>query len=501
MKKVVIIGSGFAGISAASFMAKAGWQVTVVEKQSMPGGRARKFTQDGFTFDMGPSWYWMPDVFERYFNCFDKKLSDYYDLIRLDPSYRVYWENAFYDIPANFEELQFLFESIEKGAAANLEVFLKEAAYKYEVGINKLVHKPGRSVTEFLDLDLAKGVLKLDVFTSMQKHVAKYFTHPRLRFLMEFPVLFLGALPQHTPALYSLMNYADIKLGTWYPRGGMYSIVDGMYRLAIELGVQFKFNQEVTSIDIVNGVAERVLTRSTIDKETELFVYDADVVIGGADYHHIETKLLPMQYRSYSDDYWDKRVMAPSCLLYYIGLNKKLKNILHHSLFFDVDFVKHGIEIYTEPKWPTDPLFYVSATTVTEPAGAPENCENLFFLIPVATGLTGDTEELRDLYFYKIVERFEKLTGETIVDSIVFKKSYSVSDFVDDYGAFKGNAYGLANTLMQTAILKPSIKSRKVNNLYFTGQLTVPGPGVPPSLISGEVVAKEICKEFKFLKV
>ena len=501
MKKVVIIGSGFAGISAASFMAKAGWQVTVVEKQSMPGGRARKFTQDGFTFDMGPSWYWMPDVFERYFNCFDKKLSDYYDLIRLDPSYRVYWESAFYDIPANFEELQSLFESIEKGAAANLEVFLKEAAYKYEVGINKLVHKPGRSVTEFLDLDLAKGVLKLDVFTSMQKHVAKYFTNPRLRFLMEFPVLFLGALPQHTPALYSLMNYADIKLGTWYPKGGMYSIVDGMYRLAIELGVQFKFNQEVTNIDIINGVAERVITRSTIDKETELTIFDADVVIGGADYHHIETKLLPSQYRSYSDAYWEKRVMAPSCLLYYIGLNKKLKNILHHSLFFDVDFVKHGIEIYTEPKWPTDPLFYVSATTVTEPAGAPENCENLFFLIPVATGLAGDTEKLRDLYFYKIVERFEKLTGESIVDSIVFKKSYSVSDFVDDYSAFKGNAYGLANTLMQTAILKPSVKSRKVNNLYFTGQLTVPGPGVPPSLISGEVVAKEICKEFKFLKV
>ena len=501
MKKVVIIGGGFAGISAASFMAKAGWQVTVVENQSMPGGRARKFTQDGFTFDMGPSWYWMPDVFERYFSCFDRKLSDYYELTRLDPSYRVYWENDFYDIPADYKALQSLFESIETGAAIKLDAFLKEAAYKYDVGINKLVHKPGRSVSEFIDLDLAKGVLKLDVFTSMQKHVAKYFTHPRLRFLMEFPVLFLGALPQHTPALYSLMNYADIKLGTWYPKGGMYSIVDGMHRLATELGVQFMFNQEVTRIDIINGKAKGVITRSSIDTEAEPIIFDADVVIGGADYHHIETKLLPPEYRSYNNAYWDKRVMAPSCLLYYIGLNKKLKNILHHSLFFDVDFAKHGAEIYSDPKWPADPLFYVSATTVTEAAGAPGNCENLFFLIPVATGLSGDTEELRDLYFYKIVERFEKLTGESIVNSIVLKKTYSVSNFVDDYNAFKGNAYGLANTLMQTAILKPSIKSKKVSNLFFTGQLTVPGPGVPPSLISGEVVAKEIVKEFKTLKV
>jgi phytoene desaturase len=498
VKKVVIIGSGFAGMSAASFMAKAGWQVTVVEKQSMPGGRARQFSQDGFTFDMGPSWYWMPDVFERYFACFDRKLSDYYELIRLDPSYRVYWENDAYDIPADFEALQSLFESVETGAAAKLVAFLKEAAYKYEVGINKLVHKPGRSVTEFIDMDLAKGVLKLDVFTSMQKHVAKYFTHPRLRFLMEFPVLFLGALPQHTPALYSLMNYADIKLGTWYPKGGMYSIVDGMYRLAKELGVTFLFNQEVTNIEVVNGEAKAVLTRSVQDGQENSF--EADVVIGGADYHHVETKLLPQEYRSYNDAYWEKRVMAPSCLLYYIGLNKKLKNILHHSLFFDVDFAKHGTEIYIEPQWPTDPLFYVSATTVTEQDAAPENCENLFFLIPVATGLEGDTEELRDRYFYKIVERFEKLTGETILDSVVFKKSYSVSNFVDDYNAFKGNAYGLANTLMQTAILKPSIKSKKVNNLFFTGQLTVPGPGVPPSLISGEVVAKEIVKEFKLIK-
>ncbi len=496
MKKALIIGSGFAGLSAASYMAKAGWEVQVLEKHDIPGGRARKFSEAGFTFDMGPSWYWMPDVFEAYFNSFDKKVADYYELNRLDPSYRVYWQDSYIDVPADYNKLRDLFESMEPGAARQLDIFLNEAAYKYEVGINKLVRKPGRSLGEFLDIDLAKGLLKLDVFTSMKNHVGKFFKHPQLKFLMEFPVLFLGALPEQTPALYSLMNYADIKLGTWFPKDGMYAIADGMYRLAKELGVQFQFNQNVLSINMEGGTARSVSAISTSEGSV-VSHYEADVVIGAADYHFIESSLLPLQYRSYTEKYWNNRTMAPSCLLYYVGVNRKIKNLLHHSLFFDVDFQQHGHEIYSDPKWPTEPLFYLSATSVTEPETAIPGGETLFFLIPVAAGLNGDTEELRDVYFEKILNRFEQLTGENIKDDIVYKKSYSVSDFVSDYNAFKGNAYGLANTLMQTAILKPSVKSKKVSNLFYTGQLTVPGPGVPPALISGEIVAKEIIKEFK----
>jgi len=493
VKKVIVIGSGFAGMSAASFLAKEGWAVTVLEKQSMPGGRGRVFSEDGFTFDMGPSWYWMPDVFERYFNCFGKKVSDYYQLIRLDPSYRVFYNDGPIDIPADYEALQLLFDSIEPGSSLQLNKFLQEAAYKYEVGINKLVHKPGKSISEFLDMDLAKGLLRLDVFTSMKKHVRKFFQHPKLIQLIEFPVLFLGALPADIPALYSLMNYADIKLGTWYPQGGMYHIADAMYQLASELGVEFKFNCDVQKINVVNGKATNILA---IENNQQVN-YEADLIVGGADYHFIETTLLDPPYASYSSDYWNKRVMAPSCLLYYIGLNKKLKNISHHSLFFDVDFDKHGAEIYSTPKWPSDPLFYVSAPSVTDPTVAPEGNENLFFLIPIAAGLEGDDDVTREKYFEMIVNRYEKAIRQNIKESIVYKRSYSVTDFKSDYNAFKGNAYGLANTLMQTSILKPSIKSKKVNNLYYTGQLTVPGPGVPPSLISGEVVAKEIIKDFK----
>ena len=495
MKNIVVIGSGFAGLSTACFLAKAGFAVTVVEKQATPGGRARQLIQDGFTFDIGPSWYWMPDVFERFFNEFEKKVSDYYSLDRLDPSYRIYWQDGEMNVPANYNELKSLFESIEQGSGVQLDKFLAEANYKYQVGINKLVHKPGQSIAEFLDWDVIKGVFKLDVFTNMKKHVGKYFKNPKLQQLMEFPVLFLGALPQNTPALYSLMNYADIKLGTWYPQGGMYKIVEGIYSLANELGVKFEFNSDVQQINVVDGKAKSITYNQTTQHLP--ITVGADVVISAADYHFTETKLLPEKSRTYSNEYWNKRTMAPSCLLYYIGVNKKLKNILHHTLFFDTDFGVHGKEIYDSPAWPTDPLFYVSATSVTDKTTAPIGSENLFFLIPVASGLQGDTEELRDKYFDRIVKRFEEKIGEKIIDNIVYKKSYSVSNFVHDYNSFRGNAYGLANTLMQTAVLKPSCKSKKVINLFYTGQLTVPGPGVPPSLISGEVVAKEVIKYLK----
>jgi phytoene desaturase len=494
LKNIVIIGSGFAGLSAACFLAKAGYHVTVVEKQKMPGGRARQLIENGFVFDMGPSWYWMPDVFELFFNQFGKKVSDYYTLERLDPSYKIYWQDDEMNLPASYNQLKNLFETIEQGSGEQLDKFLAEAEYKYQVGINKLVHKPGQSVTEFLDWDVIKGVFKLDVFANMKKHVGKYFKHPKLQQLMEFPVLFLGALPQNTPALYSLMNYADVKLGTWYPQGGMYKIVEGMYSLAKELGVRFEFNCDVEKINVENGIATSLTTNHQPSTTNQ---FDADVVISAADYHFTETKLLPQNCRTYSSEYWNKRVMAPSCLLYYVGINKKLTNVLHHSLFFDTSFEIHGKEIYEKPEWPSNPLFYVSVTSVSDKTTAPEGYENLFFLIPVASGLQGDTEELRDKYFKKIVERFEEKIGQKISDSIVYKKSYSVSNFVNDYNSFRGNAYGLANTLMQTAVLKPSCKSKKVKNLFYTGQLTVPGPGVPPSLISGEVVAKEVIKYLK----
>ena len=486
MKKIAVIGSGFAGIAAATCLAKEGYEVTVLEKNSTAGGRARKFEANGFMFDMGPSWYWMPDVFEKYFNLFGKSTSHFYQLTRLDPSYRVFYsKERIWDIPAGEGSLINFFEQIETGSGARLKKFLEEGKYKYEVGINDLVYKPGLSLAELMDMKLVRGIFKMHVFQSVATYVRKHFNDPALVQLLEFPVLFLGAPAHKTPALYTLMNYADMALGTWYPAGGMHKIVEGMVALATSLGVKFEFNSEVDKIFVENKMATALSVKGS--------VRSFDYIVAGADYHHVEQKLLSTEHRRYSEGYWQKRAMAPSSLIFYLGLNKRIKNLLHHNLFFDKDFGLHAKEIYETPQWPSDPLFYVSCPSKTDSTVAPPGQENIFILIPVAPGLT-DNESTREKYFNLVISRMESLTGEPFRENIVYKRSYAHADFITDYHAFKGNAYGLANTILQTANLKPSIINKKVGNLFYTGQLTVPGPGVPPSLISGQVVARELIK-------
>ena len=488
-KAAIVIGSGVSGLSAAAYLAKAGFKVTVLEKNNSIGGRARKFEAEGFTFDMGPSWYWMPDVFEKFYADFGYSTLDFYELKRLNPSYQVSAKNGVNEfVPSAIDELEKLFERYENGSALKLRRFLADAKYKYEVGMQQLAYKPGLSFSEFANLPVLKGFLHLDILSSIKSHIRQTVKHPFLIELLEFPSLFLGALPQNTPALYSLMNYADMVLGTWYPMGGMYKIIEAFETIATKQGVEIKVNCAVKKLDVVDGNVNKVHTSAGI--------FTADVVIGAADYNHIDQHLLEPQYRSYSEAYWEKRQMAPSCLLYYVGVNKSIPNLQHHNLFFDTDFKQHANEIYNTPQWPSNPLFYVSAPSKTDNTVAPTGCENLFLLIPIAPGLK-DTEHEREYYFNMIVERLERYTQTTIKPHIVFKQSYAPSNFLADYNAFKGNAYGLANTLTQTALLKPKIKSKKVNNLYFCGQLTVPGPGVPPSIISGNIVSTLIAKKFK----
>ncbi|WP_240432042.1 phytoene desaturase family protein [Pedobacter chitinilyticus] len=486
---VIVIGAGFAGLSAAITLADKGYKVTIVEKNKEVGGRARVFEKDGFTFDMGPSWYWMPDVMEGFFNQFGKSISDYFELKRLDPSYQViYGKDDVLSVPANYEALKHAFEEIEPGSGMQLDKFLAEAEYKYKVGINEFVHKPGLSILEFMDVKVMKAASKLDLLQSFSKHVRRYFKSSKLLQLLEFPVLFLGAVPKNIPALYSMMNYADIKLGTWYPMGGFGKLAEAMYLLALEKGVEFKTETTVTSIEVSDHRVKKVITSNA--------EMPADMVVGAGDYHHIEQELLPKSSRNYTESYWEKRVMAPSCLLYYVGVNKKLPKLQHHNLFFETDFEKHAEAIYETLEWPENPLYYVCCPSKTDPSVAPEGMENLFMLIPVAPGLK-DTEEIRARYFEELVDRLEDFCGEKFRENIITKTTYAYTDFVKDYNAFKGNAYGLANTLKQTAILKPSIKSKKISNLYYTGQLTVPGPGVPPAIISGQIVANYIVKHQK----
>ncbi len=485
--KVVVIGAGFAGLSTAITLADKGYCVTVIEKNDEVGGRARVFKKDGFTFDMGPSWYWMPEVMEDFFQQFGKSTLDYFQLKRLDPSYQViYAKDDIFSVSADLNTLKSSFEAIEKGSSTQLDRFLTEAKYKYDVGVGEFVRKPGLSIFEFMHFKVLKAAMRLDIFKSFAKHIRTFFKSPKLLRLMEFPVLFLGAMPNKIPALYSMMNYADIKLGTWYPMGGFGKLAEAMHQLAIEKGVKFQLGRAVERIEMVDGNAKFVYVAGE--------VMEVDLVIGAGDYHHIEQNLLNDIYRNYSAKYWEERVMAPSCLLYYIGVNKKLPKLQHHNLFFEQDFEQHAKAIYEKPAWPTDPLYYVCCPSKTDSTVAPEGMENLFLLIPVAAGLQ-DTSAIKEKYFNELIERLEVFCGETFKENIVSKTAYAHSDFVKDYNAFKGNAYGLANTLMQTAVLKPSIKNKKVKNLYYTGQLTVPGPGVPPAIISGQIVANYIIKQ------
>lgn len=483
----IVIGAGFSGLSAAASLAKKGFAVTVLEKNDTAGGRARVFHQDGFTFDMGPSWYWMPEIFEEWFANFGHHVPDHYELRRLDPSYQVIFsEDDVWPIPASMDALVQLFERIEAGAGNKLVKFLAEAKVKYDLGMADLVRGPAISWLEYAKPRVLKGMMNTTVFRSLRSHVADSFSDPRLQRLLEFPVLFLGAPPERTPALYSLMNHADMSLGTWYPIGGMGRIVEAMVRVCRQQGVVFEFNAAVDRILVSKGKAIGVHTAAG-----EVL---ADAVVASADYHHVDSALLSDGNRNYDEAYWKGRVMAPSSLLFYWGFNERLKGLEHHNLFFDRSLDIHTREIYTDPQWPSDPLLYICAPSRTDPSVAPIGHENIFALIPIAAGLS-DTPEVRAHYHSVVLERLSARCGMDLPPHLVVDRSYCINDFKADYNAYRGNAYGLANTLRQTAVLKPRMKSKHVNGLYYTGQLTVPGPGVPPSLISGMVVADLIAKE------
>ncbi len=484
--KIAVIGSGFAGLSTACHLAKQGFEVTIFEKNDSIGGRARQFKAEGFTFDMGPSWYWMPDVFEGFLREFGHEVSDFFELKQLDPGFVINFQNQeSISVPAALPEIYQVFEALEPGSAAKLTTFLKEAEYKYSVGMRDLVYQPGLSLWEFMDWRLLKSLFGMGVFQSFSAYARQYFKHPQLLQLMEFPMLFLGAMPKDTPALYSLMNYAALSQGTWYPIGGMYKMVEAMEKVALGLGVRIKTGTEVEKIEVIQDMATGLRTSAGF--------FQADYVVGAADYHHVEQHLLPDSSKQYDEAYWGSRVMAPSSLIFYLGIDKKLDRLQHHNLFFDADFEGHAEAIYKNPEYPEQPLFYLCCPSKTDTSVAPEGKENLFLLIPLAPGLE-DSPSLREAMFNKVMARLEAHCGQPIHPNIVFQRSYSLNDFREDYNAFKGNAYGLANTLFQTAIFKPKMKSPKVQNLYYAGQLTTPGPGVPPSIISGAVVSKLIQK-------
>ncbi|MGN6615743.1 MAG: phytoene desaturase family protein [Ilyomonas sp.] len=486
-KKIAVIGSGFSGMSAAAYAARDGHEVHVFEKHDRPGGRARQFsTENGYVFDMGPSWYWMPDIIEQFFEDFHHTSSDFFELVSLNPQFNIIFSDGEISVPENYEDLKNVFEEIEPGAGKQLDKFMRSAKFKYEVGMQDFVNKPCYNWWEFASSKIAKSAVKLDLLTNFRNYVNRYFSNPKLRTLMEFPVIFLGASPKNIPALYSLMNYGGYVLGTKYPMGGFYQLVLAMKAVAEMQGAVFHFNHTVKQINVKGNQIHSLTINGAY--------HEFDAVIASADYHHSESLLSDKASKNYDEAYWQSKTFAPSCLIYYLGIKDRIHNLSHHTLFFEHDLDAHIDSIYGKKQWAEKPLFYCCCPSKTEAGVAPEGCENMFLLMPVATGIE-DTECIREQFLTQMLERIEKQTGmNDLLSKIEYKRSYCIQDFISDYNAYGGNAYGLANTLSQTAVLKPKIRNKKINNLFYTGQLTVPGPGVPPSIISGKIVANEVSK-------
>ncbi len=475
---VYIIGSGFSSLSAACYLAKAGYDVTVLEKNDALGGRARQFRKDGFTFDMGPTWYWMPDVFDRFFADFGKTTSHYYGLTRLSPAYSVHFADGVPLVMAGqYDQIRATFENTQAGSGAALDRFMAEAKDNYDIAIRDLVYQPGASALELVRTDTIRRAWRF--FRTISGDVRRRFSNEKLATILEFPVLFLGAKPSQTPSFYSFMNYADFALGTWYPQNGMYAVVEAIVALARELGVRFETGADVGKITVSHGKISGL--------EVNGVHRAANLVVSGADYCHTES-LLDKAYRMYNSNYWESRVFAPSALLFYLGFDTRLPHLNHHMLFFDADFDKHANQIYDAPCWPDDPLFYASFPSQSDAGCAPPGHEAAILLVPLAPGLS-DNDALRESVFRSVMARLGRHIGQDLEQHLVLRESYCLNDFVRDYNSYKGNAYGMANTLRQTAFLRPKLRSRKVKNLFFTGQLTVPGPGVPPALISGKLAA------------
>ena len=487
-RKVTVIGAGFGGLSAAALLARDGFQVQLLEKNEQTGGRARVWKKNGFVFDMGPSWYLMPEVFDKYFALFNKKTQDYYKLIRLDPNYRAFFGmEKSVDVPAQREAIDHLFDELTPDGSTKLKEYLDVAQYQYDIAMQEFMYREYRTIFDFFNWKVITKGTKLKIFESFDKFARRYFDDADIRKILEYTVVFLGGSPNNTPGLYSIMSHVDFDLGVWYPCGGIGQLARAFTELAEEQGVEILCNHDVQKIVVESNRAKRVIT----DKGA----FEADIVLVNADYQFAETKLLERRYRSYTHGYWEKKKMGPSAFLIYLGLNKRISGLLHHNLYLDPSWDDHFRSIFDVPAWPESPSYYVSCPSKTDKSVAPPGHENLFVLVPVASGLE-DNEPIREKYFNKTIEHLEKLIGENIRDHIVLARTFAHNDFKRAYNAYKGTALGMSHTLLQTAVFRPSHKSKKVDNLFYTGSYNHPGIGVPMVIISSQIVSEQIRRQY-----
>jgi phytoene desaturase len=486
-KTVVIIGGGLGGLAAACLLGKAGYRVTLVEKNDQLGGRVGQLKAEGYTFDTGPSWLLMPDVFERFFKALGEKLGNHLDLVRLDPSYRVFYKGSgqHIDITPDLEINKKTFEAIQPGSGAQLEAYLRQAGYIYDVSINRLVY---RNYSSLADMAVAArgNIRKLHIFSSLHDYVGRYFQNDQLRKLFEYPAVFLGTSPYNLPANYAMLSHADFTQGVYYPKGGMYKLVEALIVIGAKHGVRYVTNAPVREIVVEQGKA---VGARIGDK-----LLPADIVISGADRHFTETKLLEQELRDHSERYWKTRVSSPSAVLVYLGVDRQYDSLRHHNLLFSNHWRENFAQIFDKPSLPKDPSLYVCAPSKSDRSVAPKGHENLFVLVPTGTGLKPSKKQL-DKFVEVVLKVLETEMGlKNLRSHITYKNVFALDDFETTFNTFRGSGLGLAHTFYQTAFFRPHNKSRKVRDLYFVGADTHPGIGMPTTLISAQLVYERIAK-------
>jgi len=482
-RTTTVVGGGFGGLATACYLAADGADVTLLERHDELGGVAGRIETDGFRIDTGPSWYLMPDTFERFFSHFDRHPEEYYDLTRLDPHYRIFWKDGDrVDVPDDPEAVADLFESYEAGAGDAFRSYLEEAEHAYDIGVEEFVYRDRSRLRDCIDPRLARAAGGVTLLDSMQEYVSDCFDHPKLQQLVQYSLVFLGGAPHNTPAIYTLMSHVDFNLGVYHPTGGIASVVDGIAELATELGVDIETGCEVTGLD-PGGDGIGVTARGGRKQ--------ADTVVANANPYHVGRDLLPEGRREYDDDYWDSRTYAPSAFLMYLGVEGDAEPLEHHTLVLPTDWDAHFEAIFEDPAWPEDPAYYVNVPSRTDPTMAPEGHEAVVVLVPIAAGLSDD-EATRERFRDKVLDDLEAHTGADLRDRIVLERSACVSEFGERFGAPRGTALGLAHTLRQTGPFRPSIRSSAAESLYYTGAYTSPGIGMPMCLVSGQHTAAAV---------
>ena len=505
MVRTVVIGGGVAGLASATLLAQEGHSVTLFERHERVGGRAGTLERDGFRFDTGPSWYLMPSAFDHFFQLLGTSTREQLDLRRLDPGYRVFTEPdaqgeraPAVTVPAGAHAVRALFERLEPGSAQRVDEYLASAREAADFAERYFLYNPFTRLGKLATPELIKRVPHLTrlLSQSLETWVNERFCHPVLRQILQYPAVFLGTSPAEAPAMYHLMSALDLDQGVQYPMGGFWQFVSRLERLAIEAGVEIVTDAEVTGINTHRRRVQSITWRRRAEH-----VALADVVVSAADLHHTETQLLVRADQSYPEEWWEKKKSGPGAIIVMLGVEGKLPQLPHHSLFFTTDWQSNFEAIFGANTRVPDPAsVYVCKPSATDAGVAPKGCENLFVLVPVPAdtdlghgGPDGTGDGLVEMVADRVIDQVAGWAGiHDLRSRIRVRHTLGPADFADDYASWRGGMLGPAHTLTQSALFRPQNQSRRVKGLYYAGATTAPGVGVPMCLISAELVLKRI---------